>query len=377
MSTTYNAALYATERRAIMFVDAGFVLQIMQAHHEVSTRSQLAIDHPKLVDALTRRLEEFLGCPVLRIYWYDAVHPSGKVPNLVAAEMARVDGVKVRLGTLHARPDGRWEQKAVDTLLVRDMIAHAYKRTANEMVLLSGDNDLVPGVEEAQEQGVRVHLWSIRGDDLPPSVGRALANLADSRLELEADELAESIRAVVHEGPVVPESTLAPADHDHHGDQAVAPSPLELAKRAAAKGAADPTQKDVRPSTAAQREMTSAARSHTAAVLSTGDDAFPRLYDLDRDAYNAPVAHGDDANATGMEYAARWAAATDAALVTQLFERFDAGFSGNIPRPVDADLLYFGGDHGLDTYATLQKFALRKGFWLGIEAVMATPTRTE
>ncbi|MBA3308675.1 MAG: hypothetical protein H0U28_01250 [Nocardioidaceae bacterium] len=47
-------------------------------------------------------------------------------------------------------------------------------------------------------------------------------------------------------------------------------------------------------------------------------------------------------------------------------ERHDRGYSGNIPRAVDADLLSFGLDHGLDTYANHLKLALRRSFWAGI-----------
>src|SRR4051812_36209756 len=72
MTPTYDPALYATERRAILFVDAGYLLQVMKAHHGASRLSDLRVDHPKLIEVLRTRAESALGCPVLRIYWYDA-----------------------------------------------------------------------------------------------------------------------------------------------------------------------------------------------------------------------------------------------------------------------------------------------------------------
>lgn len=382
MTPMYDAALYATDRRTLVFVDAGFLLTVMQAHHQVHERSRLVVHHPRLVEFLRSTAEELLGCPVLRIYWYDAAHPSNLVPNLVAAEMDRVDGVRVRLGTLHVRSDGRYQQKAVDTLLVRDMIAHAYKKTAQEMVLVSGDNDLIPGVEEAQEQGVRVHLWSIRGDDLPPSVGRRLTDLSDSRTELEARELAQSIakkpdlERLVSAAPLVsPSSIVVNASAAATAATAAAASPgapTDTESRTAT--ASEPTPmpaQHARPSPATVAAVNPAAlaaslRAQTPAVYARNpEEAFARLYDSDRDAYNAPVA-GDDAVEVGIEYARRWMAAVDAEALQQIRTLHDPDFDGNIPRQIDSDLLYFGGDHGLDTYAQPKKFALRRGFWQGI-----------
>ncbi len=403
MTSTYDPTLYATDRRAIVFVDAAFVLHVMQAHHQVSALSELAIDHPRLIDQLRRRAEEVLGCPVLRVYWYDAEHPSGRVPNLVASAMGRVDGVRVRLGTLHVRPDGRLEQKAVDTLLVRDMIAHAYKKTVSEMILVSGDNDLAPGVEEAQEQGVRVHLWSIAGEDLPPSVGRGLANLADSRLELGAVDLAQSVRASSPPVRAVAEPAATSADQPAETAPEVAPveagppapGPTPIPQPVPFPHPASPPHVPAKPWSPAGGKPTSAPSSttptprppisapaaapaapaplaaQTPQVYSTDRDAFPTLYDLNKDTYNAPV-NSSGAAAVGMAYAERWAEVVARADLERLYSRHDPSFAGNIPKPVDADLLFFGQDHGLDTYAVYLKFDLRRGFWNGIAAAIAS-----
>jgi hypothetical protein len=54
------------------------------------------------------------------------------------------------------------EQKGVDSLIVTDMIALARNRAISDAVLLSGDEDLRVGVQQAQEFGVRVHLVGIK-----------------------------------------------------------------------------------------------------------------------------------------------------------------------------------------------------------------------
>ncbi len=102
------------------------------------------------------------------------------------------------------------------------------------------------------------------------------------------------------------------------------------------------------------------------AVFASGaEEHFSPLYDLNRDAYNAPVSP-TTAPTLGMTYAVSWREAADADQVRRMRERHDRGYSGNIPRAVDADLLSFGLDHGLDTYANHLKLALRRSFWAGI-----------
>ena len=63
----------------------------------------------------------------------------------------------MRLGTLN----GVGEQKAVDGLIIADMIGLAQSRVITDALLVSGDADLTPGVLAAQNLGVRVHLLSM------------------------------------------------------------------------------------------------------------------------------------------------------------------------------------------------------------------------
>lgn len=353
MKPTYDPMLYATDRRAILFVDAGYLLQVMKAHHGASRLSDLQVDNPKLIEVLRTRAESALGCPVLRIYWYDAEHPLKKIPNLLAAEMQRVDGVRVRLGTLIERSPGTYEQKAVDTLLVRDMITHAFKKTAQEMVLVSGDNDLVPGVEEAQEQGARVHLWAIVGDDLPPSVGRQLANLVDTRSDLSVEDLAGSISGPA---PVAGVAVAPPAGEISEPMEpapALPPNPLRV-----------PSPVSVAP--AAPKAAPAPPAPITPKPVAAGSDGYAILYDLSKDDYRAPVDQPGPRSA-GREYAKRWAHLVGRSEVERVLREHVSGFGGNIPKQLDSDLLYFGGDHGIDTYVHALKLALRDGFWEGVE----------
>ena len=75
----------------------------------------------------------------------------------------------------------------MDSLIVTDMIALARNHAMSDAVLLSGDEDIRVGVQQAQEFGVRVHLLGIR-----PSRGSQslfLLQEADSTHEWGPDEL--------------------------------------------------------------------------------------------------------------------------------------------------------------------------------------------
>ena len=79
------------------------------------------------------------------------------------------------------------EQKGVDSLVVTDMLTLARNRAMAECVLLSGDEDLRVGVQQAQEYGVRVHLLGIKPARGSQSV--LLLQEADSTHEWTAENL--------------------------------------------------------------------------------------------------------------------------------------------------------------------------------------------
>jgi hypothetical protein len=94
-----------------------------------------------------------------------------------------LENVKVRLGFVNSVG----EQKGVDSLIVTDMIALARNRAISDAVLVSGDEDLRVGVQQAQDFGVRVHLIGIK-----PSRGSQslfLLQEADTTHEWSTDEV--------------------------------------------------------------------------------------------------------------------------------------------------------------------------------------------
>ncbi|MBI2219983.1 MAG: NYN domain-containing protein [Acidobacteria bacterium] len=168
--------------RVAVFVDAGYLFaqgSVALAGQKLP-RGRLVLDHEKAIDALADFAVRVSGVDLLRVYWYDGTSTGPSSQHLTLAHLARV---KVRLGFVNSVG----EQKGVDSLIVTDMIALARNHAMSEAVLLSGDEDLRVGVQQAQEFGVRVHLLGIR-----PSRGSQslfLLQEADSTHEWSPDDL--------------------------------------------------------------------------------------------------------------------------------------------------------------------------------------------
>lgn len=143
--------------RVAVFVDAGYVFaqgsRLLAG--EKLTRSQVVLRHEAIVEKLRRFAEQLARVPLLRIYWYDGTSTGPTSQHLTLGHLA---DVKVRLGFVNTVG----EQKGVDSLIVTDMISLARNGAMSDAVLLSGDEDIRVGVQQAQEFGVRVHLLGIK-----------------------------------------------------------------------------------------------------------------------------------------------------------------------------------------------------------------------
>lgn len=191
--------------RVAVFVDAGYLFA--QGSIELCglklARKEITLDH----DAVTVELKTFAEAasklPLLRIYWYDG---TSQGPTSQHIALGGQKDVKVRLGFVNSQG----QQKGVDSLLVTDMITLARNRAMAECVLLSGDEDLRVGVQQAQEYGVRVHLLGIK-----PARGNQsllLFQEADVTHEWEASDICSFLECspLVEPVPVSPENARTP-----------------------------------------------------------------------------------------------------------------------------------------------------------------------
>ena len=195
--------------RVAVFVDAGYLFA--QGSKELCgsklTRRDIRLDHTALGVALRGFAEKVSGLPLLRIYWYDGTS-QGPTPQHIA--LANQADMKVRLGFVNSEG----QQKGVDSLVVTDMLTLARNRAMADCVLLSGDEDLRVGVQQAQEYGVRVHLLGIKPARGSQSV--FLLQEADSTHEWTVDDLRAFLTCVLTAGI----STIG----DDGGTKAMAPA---------------------------------------------------------------------------------------------------------------------------------------------------------
>jgi uncharacterized LabA/DUF88 family protein len=167
--------------RTAIFVDAGYVFasgsKLVAADR--LTRSQLRLDHEVLIALLVGLAAELTQLPLLRIYWYDGASGTANPAQLA---LSYRPNVKLRLGIVTERG-----QEGVDELIVSDLVTLARNRAITDALLLSGDDDIRPAVEEAQALGVRVHLLGI--PKARENQAAALVQAADGTRELSEAEV--------------------------------------------------------------------------------------------------------------------------------------------------------------------------------------------
>jgi len=172
--------------RVAVFVDAGYVFaqgSLLLAGRRLP-RAEVSLAHEAAIKTFGDFAATVSGVPLLRVYWYDGTS-TGPTPQHLT--LAHLQDVKIRLGFVNSVG----EQKGVDSLIVTDMIALARNRAISDAVLVSGDEDLRVGVQQAQEFGIRVHLVGIK-----PSRGSQslfLLQEADTTHEWSADEIDVSL----------------------------------------------------------------------------------------------------------------------------------------------------------------------------------------
>lgn len=156
--------------RVEVFVDTSYLLASFYNSWTTGARAQLEIDLPAVTDHLNTIVSNKLHLPVHRQLWYDGIPDSG--PHRYQRTLRHIDGVQLRAGQLIEWGDRR-TQKAVDTRLVADMVLRSIRGLVSDIALVSGDADMIPGVEAAIDHGVRVHLIGFGWDSISNSLRSA------------------------------------------------------------------------------------------------------------------------------------------------------------------------------------------------------------
>lgn len=188
--------------RTAVFIDGAYV-QWVTAH----LFDYVRVDYQKFVQAV---LPE--GSRLVRAYYYDSLPYVSEPPEEEELErLARKERwlhaielqpqMEIRLGRVARREDGTVVQKRVDVLLAMDMVRVAYKRIADVVVLVAGDSDYIPLVEEVKGEGLLVdlvyHEDSVHGDllracDRRTAITRSL--MEDVRMETALGTLGTRVR---------------------------------------------------------------------------------------------------------------------------------------------------------------------------------------
>lgn len=219
--------------RTIIYVDTSYLLASFYNTWATGARAQLEIDLPEVVNVLECRAVNQLNQPVHRQNWYDGIPDSG--PHRYQRALRSCPGVQLRAGQLIEWGDRR-TQKAVDTRLVADMVLSSANREVTDIILVSGDADMLPGVEESVARGVRVHLYGFGWDSMSSNLRYA----CDTTTILDPREhFAECMRLEVLEGPLKAGGTAETTETTEPAEPA---EPADTAETAEAAGFGEVTE---------------------------------------------------------------------------------------------------------------------------------------
>src|SRR5699024_2558310 len=192
-------------QRTLVLVDTSYLLASFYNSWDEGARGQLEISLATVVHRIDQVAHGLVDQPVQRQNWYDGIPDSG--PHRYQRTLRVIEGVQLRAGQLIEGGDRR-TQKAVDTLLVADMIQAAYRGHCSDMVLVTGDADMIPGVRVAVDAGVRMHLVGFGWD----SISSALRHACDTTTVLEPrTDFHDAKIGRAREGPVPPKAWAAQA----------------------------------------------------------------------------------------------------------------------------------------------------------------------
>ncbi|MFF8812096.1 NYN domain-containing protein [Streptomyces pactum] len=412
--------------RCVVLVDAGYLLGAAASLLAGEpARPRIVVDHATLIQGLRERAEQETERPLLRIYWFDGA--PDRVPQPEHRRLRVMPRVTVRLGAL-TRSDGRWAQKGVDAAMHAELTELARNRACSDIVLVTGDGDLLPGLMDAKEHGVAIHLWAVQAADGDFNQSEDLVAEADERRVLDRAWITRAVRAKdqsAHGAPApvtrpeiaailaapLPENTAPAATAAGERPAARGPRPAADDAPARPAGTAEPsaatggkgvpTPKDLadlgRPALVqdtrtvaagatlrwssdrgwVDRGTTVAEPPETACLpmLAQLTTAEQRWADREED---ITTVSGDPFE-VGQVFARRWAERlADPQHLQQL-----SGEYPRIPHRIDGELLRYAARFGLlahkdDQIDEHDRYAIRAGFWREIDSrtgVAATPAK--
>jgi uncharacterized LabA/DUF88 family protein len=356
----------------------------------------VTVDHTALIASLRERAEEETGLPLLRIYWFDAAPERRPLPE--HRRLRVLPRVTVRLGAL-TRAEGRWVQKGVDAAMHAELSELARNRACADVVLVTGDGDLLPGMMSAKEHGVAVHLWALQAADGDFNQSEDLVGEADERRVLDRDWITRSvslrepvqpfpaagpppeIAKILAAPPAAPrpaaaEAPAPPAEPEPSAPlKATVPTPKDLAGRAQTHPAPPVPQPAAANAPVLRWSSDRGYVDRPVAEQPCAADSLPTLAQLTSaeqrwaDREEDITAIGGDPHEVGQVFARRWTERLadkgmgDKERLTIIWSDYP-----RIPHRVDGELLRYAARFGLlahkdDQIDEHDRYAIRAGFW--------------
>jgi len=192
--------------RVAVFVDAGYLFArgCELLGHGGTPRHHTSLNLSAFTQALLSFLAGKVQSPLLRVYWYDGLPPSGNMSS-DQSNIALSDNFKLRLGQIN----GFGQQKGVDSMIITDMIELARNKGITDAVLIGGDDDLRIGVQVTQTFGVRVHVLGFGSDPRHASVNKFLRQEADTSSTWDQTAISSFITIIPSVSSTTPASGAA------------------------------------------------------------------------------------------------------------------------------------------------------------------------
>ncbi|MBI4258665.1 MAG: NYN domain-containing protein [Thaumarchaeota archaeon] len=174
--------------KVAILIDGGYLAAILRDRF-----GEPRIDFLALSNKLSEGYERF------RTYYYNCMPWQSSPPteperlrysnmNKFIVALKKSPRFEVRLGKLRKSNTGELQQKRVDILMAVDLVRMSWQRQINKAVLITGDSDFVPAVENAKDAGVITHLYYA-----PGTFSDELFTVCDERTEI-TKELVDSVK---------------------------------------------------------------------------------------------------------------------------------------------------------------------------------------
>jgi len=377
-------------RSAVILVDVGYLIaQTAQAMCGEPRRGSVRLRNFGIhaVHELVQAAADD-GLDVLRVYWYDGA--PDHVPNQQQRVVGRQARVKLRMGyQVHGT------QKGVDRLIQRDISSLSANKAVTDIVLVSGDQDLMEEFDDAGQHGIVMRLWGIAAGDSGHSQSSALIRAADEWRLFDSQWAARIAHVRGAEGsepaelqpgldPLLAEALDGPAPGQDPQETRIvtgaqpASAPTVPAAAPSPAPAPKPTAPAARPAIAPSPAAPAAAASHPAApathtLTSVVPPASRLAYSVGPSGSKLHVGPGSPGCAEAgrqvfdvlqSQFAEQWTS-----ILSELKERSRRGYL-QLPVKIDAELMDSAEgilDRSLrDSEA--DRIAVREGLWERVAA---------